>query len=154
MDGNNREQIIQMKKKGKAFANQIRTSNLSQSESWHALKTTIMKTMEYPMEAIHLKKHEWDNIMKPILQCALPKSGIVRTFPRTMLYSPLSYSGLGIMHPYYLQHIKHLRVCMEQTVNSNITHNLLDNFDLILASTPPLATGISRNPHTTLHPVG
>ena len=44
-----------------------------------------------------------------------------------MLYSPLSYSGLGIIHPYYLQHIKHLHVCMEQTVNSNITHNLLDS---------------------------
>ena len=81
MDGNNQEQIKQMKKKGKAFADQIRTSNLSHSESWHALKTTIMKTMEYPMEAINLKKHEWDNIMTPILQCALPKPGIVQTFP-------------------------------------------------------------------------
>ena len=93
MDGNNKEQIRQMKLKATAFADQIRSSTLSHSESWHALKTTIMKTMEYPMEAINLTKKQWDSIMTPILRCALPKSGISRTFPRTILYSPLSYSG-------------------------------------------------------------
>ena len=77
------------------------------------------------MEAITLTKSDWDSIMKPILRCTLPKSGIVRTFPRTILYSPISYSGFGIMHPYYLQQIKHIHVCMEQTANLNITHNRL-----------------------------
>ena len=81
MDGNNDEQIRQMKLKATTFADQIRSSLLSHAESWHALKTTIMKTMEYPMEAINLNKKQWDDIMKPILHCTLPKSGIVRSFP-------------------------------------------------------------------------
>ena len=70
-----------MKLKATEFADQIRSSSLSHAESWHVLKTTIMKTMEYPMEAITLNKKQWDDIMKPILNCTLPKSGIVRSFP-------------------------------------------------------------------------
>ena len=31
------------------------------------------------------------------------------------------------MHPYYLQQIKQIHVCMEQTANQNITHNLLNS---------------------------
>ena len=125
MDGNNSEQIRQLRKKGITFASQIRTSSLSHNESWHAFQTTILKTLEYPMEAINLSKQEWDYIMTPILQATLPKAGIVRTFPRSILYASKKFSGLGILHPYYHQQIKHLHTCLEQSVIKSITKNLI-----------------------------
>ena len=108
MDGNNSTQVTKMRKKGQLFADHIRTSNLNPSKSWHAFKTTIMKTFEYPMEALNLTKAEWNTILEPVLKVCLPKSGIVRTFPRSVLYASPSHNGLGIMHPYYHQHIKHI----------------------------------------------
>ena len=122
MDGNNETQVNKMRKKDKLFADHIQTSNLNPSETWHAFKTTIMKTFEYPMEAINLTKVNWDYIMAPVLQVCLPKSGIVRTFPRTVLYTSPTHNGLGIRHPYYQQHIKQLHLCLEQTTSRNITH--------------------------------
>ena len=78
------------------------------------------------MEAINLTKANWTYIMAPVLQVCLPKSGIVRTFPQSVLYASPTHNGLGIMHPYYQQHIKQLHLCLEQTASRNITHNLLD----------------------------
>ena len=125
MDGNNEAQIKNLRDKGKLFANHIRTSSLSHDESWHAFKTTILKTLEYPMEAINLTKKEWNYIMAPVLQATLPKSGIVRTFPHTVLYASQKFSGLGIIHPFYHQHLKHIHTCLEQTTTQSITRNLI-----------------------------
>ena len=125
MDGYNEAQIKNLRDKGKLFASHIRTSSLSPDESWHAFKTTILKTMEYPMEAINLTKKEWNYIMAPVLQATLPKSGIVRTFPHTVLYASQKFSGLGIIHPFYHQHLKHIHTCLEQTTTQSITNNLI-----------------------------
>ena len=125
MDGNNKKQIKHLRDKGTEFAEQIRSSSLNPDESWHAFKTTIQKTLEYPMEAINLTESEWDYIMQPILTATLPKSGIVRTYPRTLLYASRSFSGLGILHPYIHQQLKHIHTCMEQTITASITNNLI-----------------------------
>ena len=85
----------------------------------------VLKTMEYPMEAINLTKKEWNYIMAPILQATLPKSSIVRSFPHTILYASQQFAGLGILHPYYHQHIKHIHTCLEQTSTPSITNNLI-----------------------------
>ena len=79
------------------------------------------------MEAINLTKVNWDYIMAPVLQVCLLNSGIVHTFPHTVPYASHTHNGLGIMHPYYQQHIKQLHLCLEQTASRNITHNLLDS---------------------------
>ena len=77
------------------------------------------------MEAINLTKQDWDYIMSPILQATLPKAGIVRTFPHSVLYASKKFSGLGILHPFYHQHIKHIHTCLEQCITKSITKNLL-----------------------------
>ena len=63
--------------------------------------------------------------MSPILQATLPKAGIVRTFPHSVLYASKTFSGLGILHPFYHQHIKHIHTCLEQYITKSITKNLL-----------------------------
>ena len=92
----------------KKFAKHICMGFLTCDEAWHALNSTIIKTLEYPMEAISLSKAQCDYIMTPILKSVLPCSGIVQNFPRKILYAPNSLSGLGLMHPYYHQFSKHL----------------------------------------------
>ena len=107
MDGNPKAEVKKLREKADAFAEHVRTGFVTRDEAWHALNTTIMKTLEYPMEAISLNRKHWDYIMAPILRAVLPRSGIVRSFPRDVLYGPDSCSGLRVFHPYFKQNLKH-----------------------------------------------
>jgi hypothetical protein len=52
------------------------------------------------MAAINLTEKEWAHIMSPILASSLPVSHVSSKFPHAVVYSPLQYQGLGIMHPF------------------------------------------------------
>lgn len=125
MDGNQAAEVLSLRSKTAAFAEKIRTGFIQRDEAWHALNTTILKTLEYPMEAINLTRRQWDYVMAPLLQATLPRSGLVRTFPRDILYAPDTFTGLGIMHPFFKQNLKHLDLVMRETLQTSITSDLI-----------------------------
>ena len=125
MDGNNEKQVEKLRDKAETYAEHTRTGFLTKEEAWHSLHSTVMKTLEYPMEAMSLTRQQWDYIMAPILKVALPRSGIVRTFPRDVLYGPNKSTGMGMMHPYYRQYFKHLELAMKEILKPTITAELL-----------------------------
>jgi hypothetical protein len=125
MDGNNVAETKKLREKAEEFADCIRTGFVTQNEAWYALNAAIMKTFEYRMEAITLTKLQWDYIMSPVLMATLPRAGIVRTFPRNIVYAPMDYCGLGIMHPWYRQELTHLKVCLAETLTASITGDLI-----------------------------
>ena len=102
MDGNNKKQVKYLKKKANEFSSNARPVKVTRFQAKLGLDTTILKTLEYPMEAIDLEKNEWDKIMKPILNCILPKIGVNRKFPRKLVYAPSKLSGLGVIHSFHL----------------------------------------------------
>jgi hypothetical protein len=125
MDGNQRAEVEKLRGKTEEFADCIRTGFVTRDEAWTALNSTIMKTLEYPMDAINLSKQQWDYIMKPLLKSTLPKAGIVRSFPRDILYSPSNFTGMGLMHPFYKQNLRHLELVLGETLRPSITAELL-----------------------------
>jgi hypothetical protein len=125
MDRNQLEEVKSLREKTSAFAKKIRTGMIQKDEAWQALHTTIMKTLEYPMPAINLSKQQWEYVMAPLLWSVLPGSGIVRTFPRNLLYAPCTLTGMGIMHPFYKQQLKHLDLFLQETLQPAIASNLL-----------------------------
>lgn len=50
MDGNQRDEVAKLRMKTEEFAEQVRTGFVTRDEAWQALNTTIMKTLEFPME--------------------------------------------------------------------------------------------------------
>ena len=64
------------------------------------------------MEAINLAKVQWDAIIKVFMGTFLKKSGIVASFPRYLFFSSALYNGLGLLHPFFMQHIKHIMLIM------------------------------------------
>jgi hypothetical protein len=62
--------------------------------------------------------------MSPIIRSVLPKSGIARTFPHAILYAPSSFTGLGLIHPYYKQNLKKIVLLLGEALKSSITENL------------------------------
>lgn len=111
--------------KTEEFAAHVRTGFVSRDEAWFALETTIMKTLEYPMEALSLTKKDWDFVMTPVLQAVLPRSGIAQSFPRDVLYAPKEQFGMGLMHPYYRQNFKKINLLIKEYLQSSITSDLL-----------------------------
>jgi hypothetical protein len=60
--------------------------------------------------------------MTPIIQAGLPCSGIVRTFPRALVYGPIEYQGLGIPDLYTSQGISHIeRILKHSHLDDDIT---------------------------------
>jgi hypothetical protein len=105
MDGNQQGEVLKLRKKAEEFSEHIRTGFVSREEAWHSLNTTIMKTLEYPMEALSMTQKQWDYVMSSIIRSVLPKSGIARTFPHAILYALASFTGLGLIHPYCKQNL-------------------------------------------------
>jgi hypothetical protein len=125
MDGNNKEQIAQLKKKTEDFAECMRTGYLSRNDAWYAINTTIMKTLEYPMTATTIGEKEWEEIMVPLLDTGLPRSGMSSKFPRDVLFGPTTVQGFGVMHPWYHQQLLHLIAFLEHTEQQTMTGQLL-----------------------------
>ena len=98
MDGNSTDEVNHLLTKTRQMAEYLRTANIKKTEAWYTFTAAFMKTLEYPMEAVCLTREQWEEVMSPLLPIVLRKSGIVRVFPRTMIYSSTKYHGLGVMH--------------------------------------------------------
>jgi hypothetical protein len=125
MDGNNTAECAALRKKAEEFADCIRTGFISRDDAVVALHTTIMKSLEYPLEATTMTKKQWDYVMGPIMMASLPRMGYVRTFPRNIVYASKDYCGLGVMHPWYNQELTHLETCLREGTAQTITGDLL-----------------------------
>ena len=97
-----------MKEKAQKWAHNMRYSGLQRQDVWLALQTTIRQTLEYPLPASTLSANQCADIMKPVLNVALPLCGIQSSFPRDLAHSPSKYQGLGIPSLYVQQGISHL----------------------------------------------
>jgi hypothetical protein len=74
-----------------------------------------MATMKYPTVATQLTEADWDYVLTPIFTAGLPKAGIARNFPHDVLYGPILFQGLGIMHMFDHQELEHLKILLQLT---------------------------------------
>ncbi len=125
LDGDDSVQAVQLRNKTEVFADCLRTGYISRADAWYCLHASFMKTLEYPMEVCCLNKKQWDHIMAPLLLANLPRSGIVRSFPRQVVYGPKKYHGLGLRHPWVVQTIRHFQVLWTEWHKPSMTGKLL-----------------------------
>ena len=124
-DGNQKEQFRYMYKKALQFGEYMRCGSVKRDESFLALKSIAMKSIEYPLPATSLSEKQLSSIMWQILQHYLPKSGINRYIPRDVLYAPLTYQGLGVQNPFIIQGCKHIHDMVEHLHKNSITGQLI-----------------------------
>ena len=132
-DGNMHQELDFLKAKIAAYTkNIIAYKGKEKNDVWISLKTGILKTLEYPMIATTMDQAQWESLMQPLLSVALPHSGISSKFPRTLIYAPACFQGLGLYHPWYHQELKHLCTLMEEmTRSSTLQKELLTSWELI-----------------------
>jgi len=105
-DNNMGLQVKNLKAKVCKFADCIRMGRISCQDAEQGMRTTIWKTLKYPLAVMSFAKDTWDDIIHPIMLQGLSKTGVNRNFPRDMVFGPRTRQGLGYKHPYYLQIIK------------------------------------------------
>ena len=124
-DGNEKEQLTTLKNKASKWAQQMRSSPLDDRTIWTALHRTIIKGLEYPLAATTLSEAQLESVISPILNSVLPRAGFVRTFPRSVVYAPVAFQGLGITNLWDFQYSRHVQDIVDQTWRNTPTGKLL-----------------------------
>jgi hypothetical protein len=119
MDGNNRDEKQYLVDKAGEYTDQLRSGLIRKQDAWYSFKTSFLKTLEYPMEAVSLLLADWNEVVQPVMGILLQKCGFASTFPRKLVWTSLKYQGLGARHPFYSMLIKHLRVLLEEPLHGS-----------------------------------
>jgi hypothetical protein len=107
------------------WADKVRSGHLPRHLTWQAWQTTILKTLEYPLPSTTLSCAQCSKLNSIVAQAALPRCGIVRTFPRDLLHAPLKIGGLNIPDLYVEQGIAHLSKLIHYSKSPRHTTGLL-----------------------------
>lgn len=128
--GQEKTQLQILRDKTERWAKKIRQSPLDEDAVWTALKHTISKTVEYPLAATTLSEDQIHHVMAPALMAALPRSNLVRTFPRKVLYGPVNAQGLGLTDPYLYQYCRHIQdIVVQPYRGTEVGHLIKTNIE-------------------------
>jgi len=79
-----------------------------------------------------ISKKDMQDIMRPILQAALPNARIQKHFPRKLVYSTLMSEGFGVYDPSASQVIEHIHSLIRQSFQNSPSHDLhIQNMELV-----------------------
>jgi hypothetical protein len=92
-----------MKEKAILFGEAIMSSTMCRGESGMAYNAFYMPNMGYGTPVTKLSKKECEEIQRPVVNAILPKMGIARTVPRTLVFGTAQYGGMGLIHLAALQ---------------------------------------------------
>ena len=101
-----------------------------------------MKQLEYAYPASTISEKAWGEILKPLHKYWLPRTGVASKFPHDVLYGPTCLQGLGLMHPYYHQELKHIEIVLQHVNQGTETGKIIevayDNLRLELGVPGPI----------------
>ncbi len=92
-----------------------------------------MRTLAYPLVITTFSEKECTEIMKPVLQAALSRSGIVRSLPRILIYSPRVCFGLELPNLYASHGFDKLERLVKYGISANDETGNLIRFNMEMA---------------------
>jgi hypothetical protein len=94
--GDHTEQIKSMQAKALEEARFLRLGSISETDTRHALITSIYPCLAWPLLCMSLSHTESKLLLRPLLKAALPKMGIVSTLGYDYIHGSADFQGLGI----------------------------------------------------------
>jgi len=131
-DGLVTDEANALKSKALKWADAVRTERINPTEAWHSINHTIMKMIEHPLVATSISKKDMHDVMRPILQAALPKARIQKHFPHKLVYGTLMTEGFGVYDPSASQVIKHVHSLIWHIFQDSPSNDLhVQNMELV-----------------------
>ena len=109
------------------WKNNVFPSNLKPTDARTAIQATIGRTLSYPLPATALTKAQCKNINSLLVKYALPKAGIVRTAPSSLVFSPEDIMGFGLKDIETEQMSEHIYMMLEHGSEDTVTGQLIRN---------------------------
>jgi hypothetical protein len=124
-DGNMNAQFEWMLQTARTWVENIRTGHLPRHLTWQAWKSTIQKTLEYPLTTTTLTEAQCNKLTSVLVQTALPRIGIMQSFPRALVHAPQKMIGLNIPNLYVEQGVAHILRLIRYSRSSKHSTGLL-----------------------------
>ena len=124
-DGNNTKQVEYMRGKAAVWGANILAGNLTQTQTYLATVSTIMKTLEYPLVTLDLSQEELRSITWPALKISLKKMGLHPCTSKIVRHGPKAYLGAGLTDPFDTQGVRRILAIVEQLWHRTPTGDLL-----------------------------
>jgi len=131
-DGKMQDERDCLLQKASQWAEAVQTKRLSRSEAWHCVQSIVMKTLEHPLVATSLSRSSVDTIMAPILKAILPKLGIQKKIPHSLLCGSASIQGCNLKDPWVTQLAEHLQAALRHQCRDTPSAELhVENMELL-----------------------
>jgi hypothetical protein len=124
-DGNMLAQFNHMAQVATEWAGRLQAGCLPRHLTWLAWKTTIQKTLEYPLAVTTLSRAQCSKLTSIVARYALPRCGVVSSFPRAIMHAPLQFGGLQIPDLYIEQGIAHISKLVRYSQTSRHSTGIL-----------------------------
>jgi hypothetical protein len=125
VDGNEKKQTTVMKEKAEAWSTSVMQSGLSKQDALIGMKTSLYPALTYGLMATTLSKKQCSQVFHPVRKSVLPKMGICRNAPATIIHGPKKYGGMEFKDLYTTQGIEHIKALLENGGKENTTGKLL-----------------------------
>jgi hypothetical protein len=123
--GDTNAQFDYMLEASHTWAAHIKASNLRQIDACLALRSTIWKTLEYPLTCMTLTDKQCEHIMRPAMSVGIDKSNVCRSFPTSLIHTGAEAVGAGLHHLFTVQGIARLSTLLSHSHGGSITSLLL-----------------------------
>ena len=140
-DGNTTTAVKELVKKAEKWRDNIKVGHISRDLAWQAVETTIIKTLEYPLPALLLSEKDCKKIMAPVLEGALSKTSISKSFPIPIRHASRQDGGLNLPDLFVSQGAMKIQKLQQFLGTSTITGKLIK----VSLETCILEVGIGRN---------
>ena len=124
-DGDESKQLDYLSEKAQKWMEFVRVGGLDWTSCWIALKSTIWKSLEYPLPATTFTKDEISSITGPLYKAVLPRCGYAASFPRDVLHGPKEVQGLGLDNLYDKQYIRHVKDILDYSHRDSTSSEIL-----------------------------
>lgn len=123
--GDSNDQIASMLAKSKEEGQYIKRGNISPIETMHAIKTSVIPRLSWPLSCMSITKEEGKRLLRPVLQSSLPKLGIVSTLGYDFIHGSSECQGLGIPDLYHLTYARQLEILIDHLWKSTQTGHFI-----------------------------
>ena len=94
--GDTSPQFLHCNSRNSQICRGINNQHLTKTQAYMAYRHIWLPSVGYPLACSHLSITQLSTIDRSAMQAFLPKLGFARTFPRSVIYGPLSLGGYGL----------------------------------------------------------
>lgn len=123
--GNQEEQLETMLIKAMDEAKYITEGNTSEVETRHAVVSAIFPRLSWRLPCMSITQEDSKRLLRPILNAALPKMGVVTTLGYDYIHGSADFQGLGIPELYQSGYATQVELLIEHTWKSTQTGHFM-----------------------------